>query len=113
MGQAGLGLPDEAYYRDDDKAEVREAYVGHVTRMFALAGLDNAADQAGAVMDLETEIASHHWDQVRCRDMKAAFNPKTFSELSSTHPGLHLDLWREGARIPVDVLATIVDNQPS
>ena len=113
MGQAGLGLPDEAYYRDDDKAEVRETYVSHVTRMLTLAGLDNAADQAQAVMDLETEIASHHWDQVRCRDMKAAFNPKTFSELSSTHPGLHLDLWREGARIPVEVLATVIDNQPS
>ena len=88
MGQAGLGLPDEAYYRDDDKAEVREAYVSHVTRMLTLAGLDNAADQAQAVMDLETEIASHHWDQVHCRDMKAAFNPKIFDDLASTHPGL-------------------------
>ena len=113
MGQAGLGLPDEAYYRDDDKAEVREAYVSHVTRMLTLAGLDNAADQAQAVMDLETEIASHHWDQVHCRDMKAAFNPKTFDDLASTHPGLHLEQWRQGARIPVEVLATVIDNQPS
>lgn len=113
MGQAGLGLPDEAYYRDDDKAEVREAYVSHVTRMLTLAGLDNAADQAQAVMDLETEIASHHWDQVHCRDMKAAFNPKIFDDLASTHPGLHLEQWRQGARIPVEVLATVIDNQPS
>lgn len=112
-GQAGLGLPDEAYYRDDDKAQVREAYLAHVTRMFELAGLAEPATQARAVMDLETEIASHHWDRVRCRDMKASFNPKSFDELATAHPRLHLDLWREGAGIPESVLTTVIDNQPS
>ncbi|WP_130866125.1 M13 family metallopeptidase [Acidipropionibacterium timonense] len=112
-GQAGLGLPDEAYYREDDKAPVREAYLAHVTRMFELAGLAEPATQARAVMDLETEIASHHWDRVRCRDMKASFNPKAFDDLAAAHPGLHLDLWRQGAGIPESVLATVIDNQPS
>lgn len=113
MGQAGLGLPDEAYYRDNDKAEIREAYQSHIAQMLTLAGLDDADDQAWIILDLETEIASHHWDQVRCRDITAAFNPKSFDELSKAHPGLHLDLWREGAGIPQTVLATIIDNQPS
>ena len=113
MGQAGLGLPDEAYYRDNDKAEIREAYQSHIAQMLTLAGLDDADDQAWIILDLETEIASHHWDQVRCRDITASFNPKSFDELSKAHPGLHLDLWREGAGIPQTVLATIIDNQPS
>ena len=38
LEQAGLGLPDEAYYREDQHAEKREEYVRHVERMLALAG---------------------------------------------------------------------------
>ena len=38
--QAGLGLPDESYYRDEAHADTRTAYRGHIERMLALAGLD-------------------------------------------------------------------------
>ena len=44
--QGGLGLPDEAYYRQDEHAEIREQYLAHVTRVLALAGFDDAAAQA-------------------------------------------------------------------
>jgi putative endopeptidase len=33
LGQGGIGLPDEAYYRDDESAAIREAYVAHLTTM--------------------------------------------------------------------------------
>ena len=36
--QGGLGLPDESYYRDDKFAEIREAYVGYLTRLLELGG---------------------------------------------------------------------------
>lgn len=112
-GQAGLGLPDEAYYRDEDKAAIREAYVLHVERMLDLAGVADAPDQARAVMALETEIASHHWDRVRCRDLKASYNPTSFVEFDQAHPGLHLDTWREAAGLPGASLTHLVVNQPS
>lgn len=38
LEQAGLGLPDESYYREEQHADKRAAYVGHVERMLALAG---------------------------------------------------------------------------
>ncbi len=38
LTQAGLGLPDEAYYRDAQYAEVLAKYRPHVARMLALAG---------------------------------------------------------------------------
>ncbi len=38
LEQAGLGLPDESYYREDAHADNRTAYVAHVGRMLALAG---------------------------------------------------------------------------
>ncbi|MCW2829474.1 MAG: peptidase, partial [Aeromicrobium sp.] len=44
VGQGGIGLPDESYYRDDDSADVRAAYVTHLTTLFDLAGLDGAAE---------------------------------------------------------------------
>src|SRR5699024_8440116 len=34
--QAGLGLPDESYYREDKYAEIREAYVAHVAAILGL-----------------------------------------------------------------------------
>ena len=34
--QGGLGLPDESYYRDDKFAEIREAYVGYLTKLLTL-----------------------------------------------------------------------------
>lgn len=112
-GQSGIGLPDEAYYRDEDKADIREAYLVHLEKSLTLAGVVDAAQAARSVMALETEIASHHWDVVRCRDLQAAFNPTSFAELSDKHPGLHLDAWREAADVPTRVLETVVVNQPS
>ncbi|ALN15376.1 M13 family metallopeptidase [Acidipropionibacterium acidipropionici] len=120
-GQAGIGLPDEAYYRDEDKAEIRAAYTTHIARSLTLAGVagPGSADgldadaTAARIMALETEIASHHWDQVRCRDMKASYNPTSFEDLAAAHPGLFLEEWREAASIPEGVLTTVVVNQPS
>lgn len=113
MGQSGLGLPDEAYYRDDDKAEIRTKYQAHVTRMLTLAGLDEPEARARSVVDLETRIASHHWDQVRTRDSRASFNPTTFDDLADARPGLHLRTWLTAAQIPAEAVHHVIDNQPS
>src|SRR5512133_1141368 len=66
--QAGLGLPDESYYRDEKFASVRDAYLAFVERMLTLAGVDDAPARAARIFALETELAGHHWDNVRTRD---------------------------------------------
>ncbi|MDO4412169.1 M13 family metallopeptidase [Cutibacterium sp.] len=113
IGQGGIGLSDESYYRDEDKAKIRDGYVRHIQASFELAGIPDAAQAARTVMDLETEIASHHWDRVRCRDLQAAYNPVTFTDVDKAHPGLHLDTWRSNANIPMKVVATLNIAQPS
>ena len=40
--QAAISLPDESYYREERFAGVRDAFAGHVQRMFELAGLPDA-----------------------------------------------------------------------
>ena len=67
LEQAGLGLPDESYYREEQHADKRAAYVGHVERMLALAGWPAPAEAAARVMALETRLAAGHWDKVTNR----------------------------------------------
>lgn len=63
--QGGLGLPDRDYYLKTDEKSValRQAYVGHITKMFVLLGEspDKAAADAKTVMAMETELAKQPW----------------------------------------------------
>ena len=72
--QAGISLPDESYYREERFAGVRDAFVGHVQRMFELAGLPDADRAADRVFALETAVAGHHWDNVTSRDREKTYN---------------------------------------
>ncbi len=112
VAQGGLGLPDESYYREDKHADVRAAYVAHVRRTLELAGLDAAAEQADAVMALETEIAGCHWDRVRCRDLRQMYNLMPRSDLVEAAPGFGWDVVLDGARID-DRAGEVVNCQPS
>ena len=75
--QGGLGLPDEAYYREDAFAELRAKYVAHVAAMLRLVGYTERAADDGAdrVMALETRLAAAHWDKVRSRDVHGDLQP--------------------------------------
>lgn len=110
--QGGLGLPDEAYYREEKHAETLSAYRAHVERMLTLAGLDDAAARAERVVALETAIAAHHWDAVRNRDAQATYNLATFDEWAARAVGVDLALWREGYGIPAATLTEVVLRQP-
>ena len=73
--QAGLGLPDEAYYREDDFGPIREAYRDYARKMLQLAGFDPV--QADAALDLEHKLAAGHLDKVSCRDPQQTYNLRT------------------------------------
>ncbi len=79
IGQSGLGLPDEEYYRLETHTETRAAYREHIERMLKLAEQDPGASQA--ILELETSIAASHWDKVRCRDLQQMYNPLTTTDL--------------------------------
>lgn len=116
--QGGTGLPDESYYREDDFAEIRTAYVAHVARMLTLAGLDGAGPDAATaraerVLDLETRLAAHHWDRVACRDAQKTYNLLPFDQLQALVPSFDLATWSAAGQIPEQVLAEVVMAQPS
>ncbi|NLU83739.1 M13 family metallopeptidase [Rhodococcus sp. HNM0569] len=107
LAQSGIGLPDESYYREDDYAEIRDAYVAHIAKMFALAGLDYDADTVFAV---EKELAAGHWDVVKRRDADLTYNLVRFAELPT---GFEWGEWIAGAEATADQFAEVVVRQPS
>ncbi|GGH44649.1 M13 family metallopeptidase [Microbacterium album] len=93
--QGAISLPDESYYRLDGFARTRSVFRTHVERMLELAGIGDASGQADRIIALETEIAGHHWDNVRSRDAVATYNLKPWSEIERLL-GRDLTPWLEG-----------------
>jgi putative endopeptidase len=111
--QSGISLPDESYYRLDNFAGTRAKFREHVEKMLDLAGIPDAAAQADRVVALETEIASHHWDNVRSRDAVATYNLTSWDEVQKLI-GLDLTPWLEGvAPGNPAAFAEVVAYQPS
>ncbi|MCD9153544.1 M13 family metallopeptidase [Aeromicrobium duanguangcaii] len=111
--QSGIGLPDESYYREDQFAEIREAYRAHIATMLSLAGFDEADQRADRALDIETRIASHHWDRVACRDAQKTYNLMTLDQLDALTPAFDWRAWADEAGIAHEVLAEAVVSQPS
>ena len=109
-GQGGLGLPDESYYREEKFAPIVSAYTAHVEKMFGLAGLPDPRGAAGRVVDLESKLASHHWDNVTLRDPQKTYNLRTADEAAAMFP--LLPTWFEAAGIAKDKRAEIVVSTP-
>jgi putative endopeptidase len=113
LWQGGLALPDESYYRDDRYAPIRSAYVEHLERILALAGLDDAAERARRVMDLETALAAGHWDTVASRDRTKTYNPMDHAALQALIPAFDGVVWAEGLGAPPGAFEQVVVRQPS
>lgn len=112
-GQSGISLPDEAYYRENEYEPIRAAFLLHMQNMLNLAGIQNANVHAARVLELETEIASHHWDQVKCRDAVLTYNKKNFTELQELSKGFDWVRYLKAAKTPKSVVQNVVVSQPS
>ncbi|HCJ48979.1 MAG TPA: peptidase M13 [Microbacterium sp.] len=111
--QGGLSLPDESYYRLDDFTGTRTAFRTYVASMLSLAGVADAEAQADRVLALETELATHHWDNVRSRDAVATYNLMTWDAAVSL-AGVDLAPWRDAvAPGRAEAIAEVNVYQPS
>jgi putative endopeptidase len=111
--QGGLSLPDESYYRLPNFADLRGAYRAHIEKMFSLAGVDDPSAEADRVFAIETELATHHWDNVRSRDAVATYNLVTWDELQAL-ADVDLSPWRAAVAPEHEgAFAEIVVAQPS
>lgn len=106
LAQAGIGLPNEEYYRLEQHAATRDAYRDHIERSLLMAEVSGSA--SGLVFELETAAAAHHWDKVRTRDLTAMYNPMSLAELDAT--GLP---WSRVLKAMGIAAETVVVMQPS
>ena len=124
IGQGGLGLPDESYYREEKFAETRTAYEAYLTAMFDLAGLDDAAadgrtpaERAAAVLAVETRLAQGHWERAETRDIQRTYNLRSRAELGELCPAFDFDAYVEALGGHLDgeheTLREVVVRQPS
>lgn len=120
--QTGLGLPDEAYYREDQHADTLREYRSFVARFleltegqerpgrFAGTGGGSAAVAADALVAFETDLAAGHWDTVASRDAEKTYNPTSLADLPTGFP---FAAWLAGVGITTDNAPKVVVSQPS
>ena len=110
--QGGIGLPDESYFREDRFEGVRTAYNAHLERMFGLAQLEDPADRAVRVFDLETDLAKVHWNNVDTRDSEKTYNLFQWADAAAA-ASVDLQVWRDAMGVPEGAFDELVLREPS
>jgi len=104
VGVGGLGLPDRSYYLEDTErfVEIRNAYVAHIEQMLNFATVENAAQKAQQILELETKIAAVQWPREKRRDRDLSLNQIKREELTDTYNGFDWDTYfgQTGYKIP-------------
>lgn len=118
LSQSGIGLPDEAYYREDTHQDTREAYRDLLRRYSELLAPDfpalvgDPSARAQRIVELETAFASHHRDAVSNRDPLAHDNPRRWADLASEFPGYDWQAWARGLGLDIDANTRVNIAQP-
>ena len=115
IGQNGTSLPDRDYYLKNDTRSnaIRQAYLTHLSKMFALTGRSepDAARSADAVMRIETALAKAQMARVEMRDPYKTYNKFAWKDLSATTPSID---WRTYAeKLMIKGLDSVIVTNPS
>ena len=113
--QSGLGLPDEAYYREEQHAETLAKYSDFVPRLLELSGIRPAASSASdaaAALRLEAEFASTHMTLVDRRDPEKYNNPFTWPDFVESAPGFAWEKALKAAGAPMEAIDSLLVSAP-
>lgn len=99
LRQGGLGLPDRAYYLDANFAAQRDAYRQYVAELLRQLGRPAATAEAGAILDLETRIATASQTRVAARDPDKNSDPLSLAGLATTAPAFPWRAMLDGAGV--------------
>lgn len=89
LSVGGFSLPDRDYYLVDSERNlnIRKEFVEHVARILSLAGIEDGADKADAILSLETRIAEFTWPRAQRRNRDLTYNPMNFDDFITEYPG--------------------------
>jgi putative endopeptidase len=110
LRQGGLSLPSKDYYFSDKFARERWEFLGHVAKMFELAGEPRASaySQAETVFGFEKAMAENAKLPVDLRDPIANYNKMKISEAATAYPGMQLELFVQQIGVPEGVNDVII-----
>jgi putative endopeptidase len=95
IGEGGTFLPDRDYYLNNDSATlaIRNEYRSYIIDLFKLTGVDpeTAANNAAAIIDLETKLAKVQLTKVEERNIPRLYNKFLLNDLNKKTP--HID-WK-------------------
>ncbi|MDG1331243.1 MAG: M13 family metallopeptidase [Crocinitomicaceae bacterium] len=93
MGQGGMGLPNKDYYFSDDKAEIREQYVIHISGMMELCGMKNsdAMNFAEGVLEFEKTLAEGAMTPAERRIPENTYNKRSRDKMTTRSEGFELE----------------------
>jgi endothelin-converting enzyme/putative endopeptidase len=99
--QGGLGMPDRAYYLENNErmAGLRTKYQQHIATMLNLAGFKDAEARAAKVFALEVDIANSHATRADSADVQKADNTWTKKDFAANAPGLDWNAFFKAARL--------------
>jgi len=111
--QGGTLLPDRDYYLADNPAlaAIRARYQQYLERIFTLSGRAAPADDARAVLALETELAKIQWTEAENRNIGATYSRFTLRQLATEMPGFDWAAWAKPQGI--DRSPAVILAQPS
>lgn len=88
--QGGLGMPDRAYYLENNArmAELRTAYQQHIAAMLKLAGMENSEERAARVFELELALAQTHATREDSANIQKSNHVWTLKDFAARAPGV-------------------------
>ena len=108
FAQGGLGLPNRDYYLKNDSrtSKIRAGYIGHISKMLALSGMDKqSAEAAGkTVYAIEKQLATASRSLEDLRDPYKNYHKFAVSTLDRRYTHFNYSTWLENAGIPADSL---------
>ena len=103
IAQGGLSLPDRDYYLSDSKRfqTIRQEYVEHMKKMFALAGdtPDKAAQEAAAVLEIETALAKASTSRTDLRDPANRYHIYTVDDFQKLAPDFDFAVYFKDVKV--------------
>ena len=104
--QSGTSLPEKDYYFATDSASkaAREGLVTFAKQVFTFTGIDaaKAAQEANALLALETQLAKSHRTPVELRDPQKNYNKMSAAQFAQLVPGINLDAYFKTLNVKMD-----------
>lgn len=108
MYQQGLTLPEKEYYTRSDSATeaIRQAMKTHIQTLFSLCGYEakKAAQDAAAILALETKMAASHRTPVELRNPQLNYNKISTTDLQKRTPNINWKTFFSTVGIQTDSL---------